>query len=63
MTQRGQLKEKFKKAAASVLPIVVIMGLIYVIKTRKAEAAPEYPYADDNVIELWDVGDIIEMEG
>ena len=33
---------------------VQIMGLIYVIKTRHAEQAPEYPYADDDVIELWD---------
>jgi len=52
-------------AMVAMMPLITvqIMGLIYVIKTRKAEAAPEYPYADDDVIELWDVGDIIEMEG
>ena len=52
-------------AMVAMMPLITvqIMGLIYVIKTRKAEAAPEYPYADDDVIELWDVDDIIEMEG
>jgi hypothetical protein len=34
------------------------MGLIYVIKTRKAAEAPEYPYADDDVIELWEDDDV-----
>ena len=30
------------------------MGLIYVVKTRKAVAEPEFAYADDDVIELWE---------
>ena len=42
---------------------VQIMGLIYVIKTRKAQEAPAYPYADDEVIELWENDAVIEMEG
>ena len=51
-------------ALVAMMPLITvqIMGLIYVIKTRKAEEAPEYPYADDEVIELWD-DDVIEMEG
>ena len=52
-------------ALVAMMPLITvqIMGLIYVIKTRKAAEAPEYPYADDEVIELWDADDVIEMEG
>ena len=52
-------------AMVAMMPLITvqIMGLIYVIKTRKAEAAPEYPYADDDVIELCDKDDVIEIEG
>ena len=41
----------------AMMPLITvqIMGLIYVIKTRKAEAVPEFAYADDDVIELWEV--------
>ncbi len=44
-------------ALVAMMPLITvqIMGLIYVLKTRKAEAAPVYPYADDDVIELWEV--------
>ena len=40
----------------AMMPLITvqIMGLIYVIKTRKAEAVPEFTYADDDVIELWE---------
>ncbi len=43
-------------ALVAMMPLITvqIMGLIYVIKTRKAAEAPEYPYADDDVIELWE---------
>ena len=43
-------------ALVAMMPLITvqIMGLIYVIKTRKAAATPEYPYADDDVIELWE---------
>ena len=43
-------------AMVAMMPLITvqIMGLIYVIKTRKAAEAPEYPYADDDVIELWE---------
>ncbi len=52
-------------ALVAMMPLITvqIMGLIYVIKTRKAAEMPEYPYADDEVIELWDTNDVIEMEG
>ncbi len=51
-------------ALVAMMPLITvqIMGLIYVIKTRNAAQTPEYPYADDEVIELWD-DDIIELEG
>ena len=41
----------------AMMPLITvqIMGLIYVLKTRRAEAAPEIAYADDDVIELWEV--------
>ena len=44
-------------AMVAMMPLITvqIMGLIYVIKTRKVAEAPEYPYADDDVIELWEV--------
>ena len=44
-------------ALVAMMPLftVQIMGLIYVLKTRKAEAVPEFAYADDDVIELWEV--------
>ena len=47
-------------ALVAMMPLITvqIMGLIYVIKTRKAAEAPEYPYADDDVIELWEDDDI-----
>ena len=40
----------------AMMPLITvqIMGLIYVLKTRKAEAVPEAAYADDDVIELWE---------
>ena len=52
-------------AMVAMMPLITvqIMGLIYVIKTRKAAEVPEYPYADDEVIELWDADDVIELEG
>ncbi len=42
-------------ALVAMMPLITvqIMGLIYVLKTRKA-SAPEYAYADDDVIELWE---------
>ncbi len=44
-------------ALVAMMPLITvqIMGLIYVIKTRKAEAVPEFAYAEDDVIELWEV--------
>ncbi|MBQ8201785.1 MAG: DUF1538 domain-containing protein [Clostridia bacterium] len=44
-------------ALVAMMPLITvqIMGLIYVLKTRKAEAVPEFAYADDDVIELWEV--------
>ena len=47
-------------ALVAMMPLITvqIMGLIYVIKTRKAAEAPEYPYADDDVIELWEDDDV-----
>ncbi len=43
-------------AMVAMMPLITvqIMGLIYVIKTRNAAETPEYPYADDDVIELWE---------
>ncbi len=43
-------------AMVAMMPLITvqIMGLIYVIKTRHAAEAPAYPYADDDVIELWE---------
>ena len=40
----------------AMMPLITvqIMGLIYVIKTRNAGAVPEFTYADDEVIELWE---------
>ena len=46
--------DAFGLVAMMPLITVQIMGLIYVIKTRKAAEAPLYPYADDDVIELWE---------
>ncbi|MBR3763622.1 MAG: DUF1538 domain-containing protein [Clostridia bacterium] len=44
-------------ALVAMMPLITvqIMGLIYVLKTRRAEAVPEIAYADDEVIELWEV--------
>ena len=44
-------------ALVAMMPLlsVQIMGLIYVIKTRGAEETIELPYADDEIIELWEV--------
>ena len=43
-------------AMVAMMPLITvqIMGLIYVIKTKHAAEMPEYPYADDDVIELWE---------
>ncbi len=43
-------------AMVAMMPLITvqIMGLIYVIKTRHAAEVPAYPYADDDVIELWE---------
>ena len=43
-------------AMVAMMPLITvqIMGLIYVIKTKHAAEVPEYPYADDDVIELWE---------
>ena len=43
-------------AMVAMMPLITvqIMGLIYVIKTRKAAHVPEFAYADDDVIELWE---------
>jgi len=44
-------------ALVAMMPLITvqIMGLIYVLKTRKAAETPEFAYADDEVIELWEV--------
>ena len=45
-------------ALVAMMPLITVqlMGLIYVIKTRKAEKAPPLPdYGDTDVIELWEV--------
>ena len=45
-------------ALVAMMPLITvqIMGLIYVIKTRHAEKAPQLPdYGDTDVIELWEV--------
>ena len=43
-------------AMVAMMPLITVqnMGLIYVIKTRHAAEVPEYPYADDDVNELWE---------
>lgn len=44
-------------ALVAMMPLITvqIMGLIYVLKTRKAALAVEPVYADDEIIELWEV--------
>ncbi|MBQ9856399.1 MAG: DUF1538 domain-containing protein, partial [Clostridia bacterium] len=44
-------------ALVAMMPLlsVQLMGLIYVIKTRKAQEPVEIPYAEDEIIELWEV--------
>ena len=45
-------------ALVAMMPLITVqvMGLIYVIKTRKAGKAPQLPdYGDTDVIELWEV--------
>lgn len=44
-------------ALVAMMPLlsVQLMGLIYVIKTRKAQETVEIPYAEDEIIELWEV--------
>ncbi len=44
-------------ALVAMMPLITvqIMGLIYVLKTRRAAAVVEPLYADDDVIELWEV--------
>ncbi|MBQ8556882.1 MAG: DUF1538 domain-containing protein [Clostridia bacterium] len=44
-------------ALVAMMPLITvqIMGLIYVLKTRRAAVEPEVAYADDDVIELWEV--------
>ena len=43
-------------ALVAMMPLITVqvMGLIYVIKTRRAAQTPDYPYADNDVIELWE---------
>ena len=52
-------------ALVAMMPLITvqIMGLIYVVKTRKAAEMPEYPYADDDVIELWEDDDLSSNHG
>ena len=44
-------------ALVAMMPLLSIqlMGLIYVIKTRSAAKPVEISYADDEIIELWEV--------
>jgi len=44
-------------ALVAMMPLlsVQLMGLIYVIKTHKAQEPVEIPYAEDEIIELWEV--------
>ena len=44
-------------ALVAMMPLLSIqlMGLIYVIKTHKAQVPIEIPYAEDEIIELWEV--------
>ncbi len=44
-------------ALVAMMPLITvqIMGLIYVLKTRRATAVVEPLYAEDDVIELWEV--------
>lgn len=44
-------------ALVAMMPLLSIqlMGLIYVIKTHKAHVPIEIPYAEDEIIELWEV--------
>ena len=44
-------------ALVAMMPLITvqIMGLIYVLRTRRTDRAPELAYADDEVIELWEV--------
>ena len=44
-------------ALVAMMPLITvqIMGLIYVIKVRKAPVEPEVAYGDTDVIELWEV--------
>ncbi len=44
-------------ALVAMMPLLSIqlMGLIYVIKTHKAQEPIEIPYAEDEIIELWEV--------
>ena len=53
---RTMLRTTRMVAMVAMMPLITvqIMGLIYVVKTKHAAEAPEYPYADDDVIELWE---------
>ncbi len=44
-------------ALVAMMPLITvqIMGLIYVLKTRKHTEPTEAPYGDDEIIELWEV--------
>ncbi len=44
-------------ALVAMMPLITVqvMGLIYVIKVRKAPVEPEVVYGDSDVIELWEV--------
>ncbi len=44
-------------ALVAMMPLlsVQLMGLIYVIKTHKTQEPVEIPYAEDEIIELWEV--------
>ena len=44
-------------ALVAMMPLITIqiMGLIYVVKSRKVKETPMETYADTDVIELWEV--------
>ncbi len=44
-------------ALVAMMPLITVqvMGLIYVLKTRKAPETIEFQYGDDEIIELWEV--------
>ena len=44
-------------ALVAMMPLITIqiMGVVYVLKTRRAPASPVELYGDSEVIELWEV--------